>query len=257
MPHTLFTGHTVEKLDTVDSTNRYALDLLRQRPPAEGFTVWALEQTAGRGQRGNTWLTEPRANLTFSVILQPRFLPVNEQFWLTKSIALAVARFVSSHLPSVPVSVKWPNDIYVNNQKIAGILIENILEQSTIRHSVTGIGININQQVFDPAVPNATSLKLLTGNTFELDTCLDQLFVLIEKFYLELRNGNYRQIDDAYHEILYRKGVLCNLLINGKPCKGTIKGVSATGHLLVDTDEDSINTDNSLAISDVKNLVFL
>lgn len=256
MPHTLFTGHTVDKLDTVDSTNRYALDVLRKRPPAEGFAVWALEQTAGRGQRGNSWLTEPRANLTFSIILHPRFLPVNEQFWLTKSIALAVAGFVSSYLPSVPVSVKWPNDIYVNNQKIAGILIENILEQSAIKHSVAGIGININQTAFDPAIPNATSLKLFTGTTFDLETCLLQLFVLIEKFYLELRNGNYRQIDDAYHEILYRRGILSDLLINGKACKGTIKGVSATGHLLVDT-EDTINNNASLAISDVKHLVFL
>ena len=258
-PETLFTGHIVDKLEKVDSTNRYALDLLKQRPPVEGFTVWALEQFAGRGQRGNSWLTEPRTNLTFSIILHPRFLPVNEQFWLTKVMALAVAEFVSSFLKSASlnVAIKWPNDIYVNDQKIAGILIENVLEQSTIKFSVAGIGINVNQTSFDPSVPNATSLKLLTGSAFELEDCLNRIFIPIEKFYLELRTGNYKKIDEAYHKLLYRRGVLSNISINGKQCKGMIKGVSATGQLLVDTDTGVLNSNESLELSDVKHLVFL
>ncbi|HXP49222.1 MAG TPA: biotin--[acetyl-CoA-carboxylase] ligase [Bacteroidia bacterium] len=256
---TLFTGHTVDKLDKVDSTNRYALDLVKQHPPAEGFTVWALEQFAGRGQRGNKSLTEPRTNLTFSIILLPRFLPLAEQFWLTRVMALAVAEFVSSCLQSgsEKVAIKWPNDIYVNDQKIAGILIENVIEQSTIKFSVAGIGININQSAFDPSVPNATSLKLLTGSTFDLEDCLNRIFIPVEKFYLELRSGNYKKIDEAYHKLLYRRGVLCNLSINGKACKGTIKGVSATGQLLIDTDTGEHNTIEPLELSDVKHLVFL
>lgn len=255
----LFIGHTVLKLDRVDSTNLYALDMLRQRPPAEGFTIWALEQFAGRGQRGNTWLAQPHTNLTFSTILHPRFLPVKEQFWLTRVIALAVADVVSSYLSSdsLKVSIKWPNDIYVNDQKIAGILIENVLEGSSIKYSVAGIGININQTAFDPSVPNATSLKLLTGSSFELEHCLKSIFIPLEKFYLELRAGNYKKIDDAYHKLLYKRGVLSNLSINGKPCKGTIKGVTPTGQLLIDTENGEQNTIEPLELSQVKHLVFL
>jgi BirA family biotin operon repressor/biotin-[acetyl-CoA-carboxylase] ligase len=259
IPATLFTGQSIEKLDKVDSTNLYALNLLKQHPPAEGYAVWALEQFAGRGQRGNSWLVQPGANLTFSLILHPRFLPVSNQFWLTRVMALAVAEFVSSCLSSVSlnVAIKWPNDIYVNDQKIAGILIENVLEQSLIKHSVAGIGININQETFDPSVPNATSLKLLTGSTFELEDCLNRIFIPIEKFYLELRNGNYSRIDAAYHKILYRRGVLSNLSLHGKTFKGNIKGVSTTGQLLVDTLNAESNTVETLEISDVKHLVFL
>lgn len=256
---TLFTGSVIERLDKVDSTNSYALNLLKGRPPAEGYVVWALEQFAGRGQRGNSWLVKPGANLTFSIILHPLFLPVTEQFWLTKAIALAVAEFVSSCLQSVslPVSIKWPNDIYVNDQKIAGILIENVLERSTIKYSVAGIGININQETFDPSVPNATSLKLLLGSDFELENCLHNLFIPIEKFYLELRNGNFSRVDEAYNKILYRRGVLSDLAINGKPCKGIIKGVSKSGQLLVDTLDGETKSEESLQLSDVKHLVFL
>jgi BirA family biotin operon repressor/biotin-[acetyl-CoA-carboxylase] ligase len=254
---TLFTGHIVEKLTRVDSTNLYAHNLLKQHPPAEGYTVWALEQFAGRGQRGNSWLTEPGTNLTFSVILHPHFLPVKEQFWLTKVMALAVAEYVSLALGSSDVWIKWPNDIYVHDQKIAGILIENVLEQSTIKHSIAGIGVNINQEVFDPSIPNATSLKLMAGKAFILEDCLNGLLMSIEKFYLELRNNQYKKIDEAYHKLLYRKGILCNLSINGKHCKGTIKGVSATGHLLVDTEDSAIEAVEELEISDVKHLVFL
>lgn len=254
---TLFTGHIIEKLDRVDSTNLYAHNLLKQHPPAEGYTVWALEQFAGRGQRGNQWLTEPGTNLTFSVILHPRFLPIKEQFWLTMVMALAVAEYVSFALNSLDVRIKWPNDIYVKDQKIAGILIENVLEQSTIKYSVAGIGLNINQEVFDPSIPNATSFKLIAGKAFKLGDCLNSLLISIEKYYLELRSNNYKKIDDAYHKLLYRRGILCRLSINGKECKGTIKGVSASGHLLVDTDDKGLNSDEALEISDVKHLVFL
>src|SRR5581483_6581831 len=118
------------------------------KPPAEGFIVRAVEQYAGKGQRGSSWLSAPGMNLTFSLLLEPKFLSLNNQFWLTKALALALAEFVASVLPNTLVSIKWPNDIYVNDCKIAGILVENILEKSTIKFCIAGIGINVNQDSF-------------------------------------------------------------------------------------------------------------
>src|ERR1700722_11411390 len=143
--NTLFVGHTIIDLDKVNSTNSYLHDLLKKKTPAEGVIVWALEQYAGRGQRGNSWLSQPGVNLTFSILLEPRFLVLADQFLLTKALALGVAEFVSSLAPSASVKIKWPNDIYANDCKIAGILVENILETSIIKYSIAGIGLNINQ----------------------------------------------------------------------------------------------------------------
>ncbi|HTB31251.1 MAG TPA: biotin--[acetyl-CoA-carboxylase] ligase, partial [Bacteroidia bacterium] len=173
--HTLFIGHPIQILERTDSTNTFAGNLIRENPPAEGYIVRAMEQLSGRGQRGTKWASEPGANLTFSIILCPHFLPLTEQFQLTKAIALGIAGFVSHLLGDYAnVKIKWPNDIYVKNCKIAGILIENILEQSTMKYSVVGVGLNVNQVVFDPSIPNPISLKSLTGKDFDTEECLIQ-----------------------------------------------------------------------------------
>jgi BirA family biotin operon repressor/biotin-[acetyl-CoA-carboxylase] ligase len=257
--NTLFIGHRVNVLDKVDSTNVYIHDLLAKAPLDEGLIVWALEQYAGKGQRGSSWLSQPGANLTFSVLLRPHFLAIKDQFWLTKALALSVAEFVSDSLGAGPdVKIKWPNDIYVNERKIAGILIENILEKSLIKYSIAGIGVNINQDAFDPSLPNASSLKLLAGKEFELRACLEKLCVSIEKFYLELRTSDYRKIDESYHKLLYRKDIWSKFSLNGKPTEGMIKGVSASGHLLINTKTGAeIQSNEALEVSDVKHLVFL
>ncbi len=268
--NTLFIGHTIINLDKVDSTNVYIHDLLAKAPLDEGLIVWALEQYAGKGQRGSSWLSQPGVNLTFSVLLRPHFLAIKDQFWLTKALALSVAEFVSDSLnlssrgersgvgPGADVKIKWPNDIYVNERKIAGILIENILEKSLIKYSIAGIGVNINQDVFDPSLPNATSLKLLSGKEFDLRACLEKLCVSIEKFYLELRTSDYRKIDESYHKLLYRKDIWSKFSLNGSPTEGMIKGVSPSGHLLINTKTgEEIKANEALEVSDVKHLVFL
>jgi BirA family biotin operon repressor/biotin-[acetyl-CoA-carboxylase] ligase len=256
--HTLFIGHSVISLDRVDSTNNYLHGLLSKKAPAEGFIVRAVEQYAGKGQRGNSWLSQPGVNLTFSLLLEPRFLPLSEQFWLTKALALGVAEFVSAMVPSASVAIKWPNDIYVNDRKIAGILVENILEKSAIKYSIAGIGLNVNQDSFDPSLPNATSLKMLSGKNCDLLMCLENLCVSIEKFYLELRHAEYKRIDARYHKLLYKKDVLHNFLLDGKAVEGTITGVSAQGHLLINAKNGSeLIVKDTIEVKDVKHLVFL
>lgn len=255
---TLFIGHPIKILEQVDSTNSYALEFIRKSSPAEGYVIWAKEQFAGRGQRGTAWSSEPAANLTFSVILQPHFLPIAEQFQLTKAVALGIAGFVSHCLNGSPdVKIKWPNDIYVKNCKIAGILIENVLEQSTIKYSVVGIGLNVNQVVFDPSIPNPVSLKMLTGKDFNPEDCLKQLCSFIEKQYLDLRATDYRQIDEAYHKLLYRKGIESDFNLRGEIIKGKINGVTAAGHLVLKKKNTYTDLYDTIEVTDIKQLIFL
>jgi len=255
---TLFIGHPIKILDKVNSTNSFAFELIKQSPPAEGYLVWAKEQFAGRGQRGAVWSSEPGSNLTFSIILHPHFLPIARQFQLTKVIALGIAGFISHCLEDhTQVKIKWPNDIYVKNCKIAGILIENVLEQSTLKYSVVGIGLNVNQLNFDPLLPNPTSLKLLTGKDFKPEDCLVQLCSFIEKWYLDLRTTNYSQIDGAYHNLLYRKGIWSDFNLRGEKIRGEIEGVNAAGHLIVKKKNAENDSYDTIEINDIKQLVFL
>jgi len=254
---TLFIGHSIQILDRVDSTNSFAFNLIKESPQPEGYIIWAKEQFAGRGQRGASWASEPGANLTFSIILHPHFLPIAEQFQLTKAIALGIAGFVSHCLEDYThVKIKWPNDIYVKNCKIAGILIENVLEQSAIKYSVAGIGLNINQAVFDPLLPNPISLKMLTGEDLNPEECLKQLCSFIEKQYLSLRAANYQQIDEAYHNLLYRKGIWSDFKLNSEAVKGQIEGVNRAGHLILKKSLPNSSFE-TITVSDSKQLVFL
>jgi BirA family biotin operon repressor/biotin-[acetyl-CoA-carboxylase] ligase len=274
---TLFIGHSVSRLEKVDSTNRYLRDLLAKKDLDEGFVVWAMEQYAGRGQRGTAWLSQPNTNLTLSIALRPTFLAVENQFWLTKVLALAAAEFVSNSLGGAAntapvmagVKIKWPNDIYITaptlsqgviiERKIAGILLENILEGTLIKYSIAGIGINVNQEIFDPALPNPVSLKLLTGNEFDLTVCMENLCICVEKFYLLLHNSNFREIDEQYHKLLYRRDVPAKFSLNGTEINATIQGVSREGYLLLTSPQLNNENDknNIVAVKDIKQLVFL
>jgi BirA family biotin operon repressor/biotin-[acetyl-CoA-carboxylase] ligase len=149
------------------------------------------------------------------------------------------------------------NDIYVTNHKVAGILIENILEQSAIKYSVVGIGLNVNQVVFDPSLPNPISLKMLAGKEFSPEDCLNQLCSFIEKHYLELRAANYSQLDEAYHNLLYRKGIWSDFNLAGNMIKGEITGVNPAGHLVLKKKNSSGDSFDTIEVSDIKQLVFL
>lgn len=137
------------------------------RDAAHGDALMALEQTCGRGQRGNSWEAEPRKNITLSLMLRPEGLPATRQFELSEAVALGVADLLDD-LGIEGVSVKWPNDIYVGNKKICGILIENTVAGTLITRSIAGIGLNVNQTQFLSDAPNPVSLKQITGTDFDL-----------------------------------------------------------------------------------------
>lgn len=224
-------GKSTIKLESVDSTNNYTSKLLADNKLIEGTVVLAGYQNAGRGQVNNSWESEPGKNLLMSVLLYPDFLPVQYQFLLSKLIALAVRDMLSCFVDDL--KIKWPNDIYVGDKKIAGILIENSIMGYTLGSTVAGIGININQEIFLSNAPNPVSLCQLVGRRFDLNELFAMLCDRIESWYLLLREGKLDVINDAYVDALYRLGVESLYSDNDGEYMGVITGVNPIGQLLI------------------------
>lgn len=231
---TMFTGQFQLRLDAVSSTNSYALEALRNSDLPEGTLIMAASQTGGRGQRGNSWESEPGKNLTISIILKPHFLSLDRQFDLTRAVSLAVSDLVSGLLPATEVKIKWPNDILAGGKKISGILIENVIREKGIQASVAGIGLNVNQEQFGGA-PHASSLKLLAGKEFDLKDLTDQLCSAVESRYLQLRAGKSDRLAEEYHERMFRRNEKQQLRAGDRVFEAFIRGTSPEGLLLTET----------------------
>ena len=220
------------RLQTVDSTNRYceALDL-RQ---VDDFTCcWALEQTAGIGQRGNHWDSAPGENLTFSLVLKPDFLPAAQQFRLTEALSLGVSDYLKG-VKDLNALIKWPNDIYIGGGKICGMLVSNRLAGDSIAAAICGIGLNVNQRLFPEWVPHPTSLALLTGENHPLEPTLLALLRCIEQRYNELRQG--RDLKAEYLGRLMNMGRPARYRHQGRKLTAIITGVDPHGHLMLTTE---------------------
>src|SRR5215210_6618050 len=150
MPHI---GHFFSTLPSVDSTNNYAMAQVHAGLARHGFVYSTLQQTAGKGQRGKTWSTDSGSNITLSVVLEPSGLNYAKQFFLSAAVALACLDFTRIYAGE-KTKIKWPNDIYWSDRKAGGILIENVLKGEEWKHSIVGIGININQTLFPPGIRN-------------------------------------------------------------------------------------------------------
>lgn len=233
--NTIFVGKVRIHLKKIDSTNHYATRLLKEEPPMEGTLISADHQFAGKGQRGNKWLTEAGENLTISIILYPKFLLAYQQFLLSQSIALAVQNFAKETLGE-GVTVKWPNDVYYRQQKIGGILIENSLIGKYIASSVIGIGININQASFDSSIQNATSFHQITGQKYDLNLLIEKLAKHIENYYLQLKAGQHSFLQQKYLANLYqfKEWHLYENTSNNNIFRGKIVNVQADGKLVME-----------------------
>jgi BirA family biotin operon repressor/biotin-[acetyl-CoA-carboxylase] ligase len=231
-PSTLFVGQAFIDLPQVASTNAHALELLSKSKPVEGTVVSTFHQTDGRGQIGNKWESEPGKNISLSLVLYPDFLAAKDQFQLNIFVSLAVLDFTKKHLPDSHVSIKWPNDIYVGECKIAGILLQNALLNTQIRSTVVGIGINVNQTVFVSNPPNPTSLHLETGHEFNLAELVPSLCEFLESRYLQLKAGKIVPLQQEYIRHLFRFGQPTKYRrANGEPFEGTIVGIDEIGRL--------------------------
>lgn len=190
-------------LTETDSTSNYLRSLSTKKIPEEFTVVVADFQTAGKGQRGNNWESEAGANLLFSILMYPEFTEARKQFLLSQAVSLAIKEELDTF--SDGFSIKWPNDIYWHEKKICGILIENDLMGNSIRKSIAGIGININQERFHGSAPNPVSLRQITGEPQCPESVLRRTVRRIIENYTLLKTGKAEALTARYHNALFRK----------------------------------------------------
>ena len=262
--NTLFVGKVLKYFESASSTNALAAEWLQNgqneivtasKAWQEGVVFFTFHQTAGRGQYGNKWKSEPHQNIAISIVLTPSFLNPREQFHLNKAISLAiydiVSQFVSANealslrgtKQTGVVSIKWANDIYIKDKKVAGILIQNSLSGANIQSSIIGIGLNVNQLHF-PNLPHATSLKIETGKDFDLMEIIEKVCQSIEHRYLQLKTRNFNKIHDEYISKLYRWGEdALYQYPDGTYFQGKIVGVNEAGKLCIESKKGIENFD--------------
>lgn len=226
---------TIEHLTETSSTNDYLTELCKQDRAKEFYTVIADSQTNGRGQRGNSWESECGKNLTFSTILYPTELKAKQQFCLSMIVAFSIVDALNHYTKGF--SIKWPNDIYWKNKKIAGILIENELEGKYITRSIIGIGINVNQEVFHSSAPNPVSFVQITGSHIDRLELFNKVLHNIMSGYIFLET-EYEQaisnIQELYHQKLYRKEGFHPYRDNQGEFMARLHEVEPSGHLILE-----------------------
>jgi len=213
-------------LNQVNSTNNY----LKNLEAENGLVVYTDYQTAGRGTAGNTWESEPNKNLLCSILLEFNFVKIEHQAYINMAISIAL-QSVIQEITSKKCYVKWPNDIYIENKKIAGILIENAIQGTVLKQSIIGIGLNVNQIIFENK--NAISLKNILNHDLEIAHILHQITFNLNTVYQILKNGNYHEIAAQYNQLLFRKNEVCQFIISNKVYNGTIVNVNNYGLLQV------------------------
>jgi len=230
----LFTNNHI-KLEAINSTNEYALSLKETPAFKQGLVVTANYQSGGKGQRGKAWESNANENLLLSVVIEPN-INSNNQAVISKIVALSVCDLLKSL--GLNPKIKWPNDILVNKQKIAGILIQNKLKGNLISHSVIGIGLNINQLNFEEYLPKATSLQLLLSKEFDIDKIQIQLLQFLSDRIKQFRDGFYQE--QEYLSALFLKDKVAAFESAIQKFMGIIKGVSQSGKLLIQLEDNSI-----------------
>ena len=215
-------GNKIVRLDSVDSTNNFAANLLREGKIGHGTVILADEQTAGRGQRGASWHSQGGMNLIFSVFVEHDNLSVDEQAHITHWVSLSVNDLLRAH--DIASFIKWPNDLLVEDEKIGGILIENQLSGASIRSSIIGVGLNVNQRFFDQL--RATSMRLCTHIHYDIQ---EIGFGLIEA--LNKRMAQFGKLQSEYHQSLWKINECVHFYRNGVSEQGILLGTDATGRL--------------------------
>ncbi len=225
-------GSNIIFQENLSSSNSHATALLKKNKVREGTIIHTNYQTDGRGQGGNTWESEDGKNLLISLILYPFMIKPSDQFIISKTISLGICDYLRQYTANI--SIKWPNDIYVKNDKIAGILIEASIIRNKIENVIVGIGLNVNQNIFKSDTPNPVSLNLITGEIYNIEDCLKNLANNLDRRYKQLLYEDREEIDREYLRNLYRVGKWSSFCdVNGS-FEGKIISVAPGGHLQVE-----------------------
>ena len=230
-------GEPFIELPSVDSTNIYAMQQAHARLATPGTVYFAHEQTAGKGQRAKTWQTEKGKNLIMSAVITPPVPEISRLFLLSAATALACCEYLKSFAGD-ETAIKWPNDIYWNDRKAGGILIENILHGQSWEFAIIGIGLNINQTIFDRSVPNPVSLKQITGKNFNIIKMAEGLCDHLNLQIQAIEEGRGNEILRKYNAALYKLGKEITLKIAGEKITGMIKEVNESGELILSGKEE-------------------
>lgn len=233
-----FTGKNFIQLERISSTNSYIQELLSKSTPlAHGSVILADEQSHGRGQQNSFWEAEPHKNLTFSILYHIQNIKADQQFLLSMAVSIAICDFLDD-IAEKDLLIKWPNDIYYKEKKIAGILIENTLQADKIKHTIIGIGLNINQTEFKSNAPNPISLKQITELQYSLEIILPKLLSYIEYYYLLAEQQRFSYLEERYLNKLLYIGQLKKFKTSEGMIEGRIRGIDAYGRLKIEVNEE-------------------
>lgn len=221
------------------STNTYAQQLLDKGKIKNECVIVTDEQTAGKGTASNSWESERGKNLTFSIVLFPAYVKVSEQFLISMAVSLGIKKFLEKNI-STQVKIKWPNDIYVGDKKICGMLIENSIAGEDIFNSVIGIGLNINQKKFLSDAPNPISLAQLSGEVYNLENLLPVLVKNIGSQLDLLKKNRKKLLQKDYISNLYRYNEVHKFKASAEVFSGKIIGIDNFGHLFIEKETGSV-----------------
>lgn len=223
---TLYTGHNLIRLQRVDSTNNYAAKLIQANKWADGTVIVAEEQLAGRGRNRKDWLSEPGKNLTCSFMFKVFSLPAKHAFVLNAAASLAVCDALLKFAPALNVRIKWPNDVFIDDQKVAGLLIESQIRGAFVESAIVGIGLNVNQTAFE--FPRAGSIALATGQACDKDVLLTLLCSALEQNMLRLKSSP-QHLMSRYNEFLYALRSERRFMIRGEEVAARLLSVRNDG----------------------------
>lgn len=228
------------KVDAIDSTSTFLRDLNREKHFTTPVCVIARKQLSGKGQMGTIWQSNPGENLTCSVFMPIERLSLTDQFYVSIVTSLAVCDTLN-RLMVPKLSIKWPNDILSDRQKLCGILIENVVKNGSMIGAIIGIGININQTEFNN-LPQAGSLKQVLGQNLNIEEVLQSLLVRLEKRFSELYVSNFAKLKKEYEALLFRKNKPSTFLdVEGKSFVGIIQTITKAGKLQVLIEDEIIS----------------
>ncbi len=221
---------------SLDSTNKEAQRLLATGPVSSGLTILARHQTAGHGQYGRTWVSAPDSHLAMSIVYKPVDFDAIALPTIGMKVSLGIIRALKQIDPQLMPLIKWPNDIYVNGKKLCGILIENVLAGSRVQHSIIGIGMNVNESQFPSEIPNATSLFMNTGMSYEVE----KIALILRQHMLTLLEKNKFDWKNEYDQSLFGLESLHAFQIGPDNVFAKAKGVSIQGHLILEMADGAI-----------------